>query len=162
MLERATTRPADRVLNARGLWKTDPRGSRDCVRSAQTRAGSVRSLPPRGNPHPPSAGIDANAQGFFPHHQLHRERQQPQAISPTTCDAGPTHPSVTAVKATALLDIQPRLRRVKGHKHLPMLRQAIQAELVPCPRLCLSTEIGPDPLHRFHKIVNIETSTNNN
>jgi len=25
--------------------------------------------------------------------------------------------------ATALLDIQPRLRRVKGHKHLPMLRQ---------------------------------------
>ena len=31
--------------------------------------------------------------------------------------------------ATALLDIQPRLRRVKGHKHLPMLRQAIQAEL---------------------------------
>jgi len=31
--------------------------------------------------------------------------------------------------ATALLDIQPRLRRVRGHKHLPMLRQAIQAEL---------------------------------
>lgn len=31
--------------------------------------------------------------------------------------------------ATALLDIQPRLQRVNGHKHLPMLRQAIQAEL---------------------------------
>ena len=31
--------------------------------------------------------------------------------------------------ATALLDIQPRLRRVKGHNHLPLLRQAIQAEL---------------------------------
>ena len=31
--------------------------------------------------------------------------------------------------ATALLDIQPRLRRVKGHHHLPMLRQAIQTEL---------------------------------
>ena len=31
--------------------------------------------------------------------------------------------------ATALLDIQPRLRRVKGHNHLLMLRQAIQTEL---------------------------------
>ena len=31
--------------------------------------------------------------------------------------------------ATALLDIEPRLRRVKGYRHLPMLRQAIQAEL---------------------------------
>ena len=30
--------------------------------------------------------------------------------------------------ATALLDIEPRLRRVKGYRHLPMLRQAIQAE----------------------------------
>ena len=31
--------------------------------------------------------------------------------------------------ATALLDIEPRLRRLKGYRHLPMLRQAIQAEL---------------------------------
>ncbi len=31
--------------------------------------------------------------------------------------------------ATALLDIEPRLRRVRGFHHLPMLRQAIQAEL---------------------------------
>ena len=31
--------------------------------------------------------------------------------------------------ATALLDIQPRLRRIKGYRHLHMLRQAIQAEL---------------------------------
>ena len=31
--------------------------------------------------------------------------------------------------ATALLDIEPRMRRVKGYRHLPMLRQAIQAEL---------------------------------
>ncbi len=31
--------------------------------------------------------------------------------------------------ATALLDIQPRLHRVNGHKHLPMLRQAIHTEL---------------------------------
>jgi len=31
--------------------------------------------------------------------------------------------------ATALLDIEPRLRRVKGYRHLPMLRQAIQVEL---------------------------------
>jgi putative transposase len=31
--------------------------------------------------------------------------------------------------ATALLDIEPRLRRIKGYRHLPMLRQAIQAEL---------------------------------
>ena len=31
--------------------------------------------------------------------------------------------------ATALLDIEPRLRRVRGFHPLPMLRQAIQAEL---------------------------------
>ena len=31
--------------------------------------------------------------------------------------------------ATALLDVEPRLRRVKGYRHLPMLRQAIQVEL---------------------------------
>jgi len=31
--------------------------------------------------------------------------------------------------ATALLDIEPRLRRVRGYHHLPKLRQAIQAEL---------------------------------
>jgi hypothetical protein len=31
--------------------------------------------------------------------------------------------------ATALLDIEPRLRKVKGFKHLPKLRQAIQREL---------------------------------
>jgi transposase-like protein len=31
--------------------------------------------------------------------------------------------------ATALLDIEPRLRRVKGCRYLPMLRQALQAEL---------------------------------
>ena len=31
--------------------------------------------------------------------------------------------------ATALLDIEPRLRRVKGYRYLPMLRQALQDEL---------------------------------
>ncbi len=31
--------------------------------------------------------------------------------------------------ATALLDIEPRLRRVKGYRYLPMLRQALRAEL---------------------------------
>ena len=31
--------------------------------------------------------------------------------------------------ATALLDIEPRLRRVKGHQHLPTLREALQREL---------------------------------
>ena len=31
--------------------------------------------------------------------------------------------------ATALLDIEPRLRRVKGYKHLPMLRQALKNDL---------------------------------
>ena len=31
--------------------------------------------------------------------------------------------------ATALLDIEPRLRRIKGYRHLPMLRQALHAEL---------------------------------
>ena len=31
--------------------------------------------------------------------------------------------------ASALLDIEPRLRRIRGHKHLPVLREAIQKEL---------------------------------
>ena len=31
--------------------------------------------------------------------------------------------------AAALLDIEPRLRRVKGYRHLPTLRHALQAEL---------------------------------
>ena len=31
--------------------------------------------------------------------------------------------------ATALLDIETRLRRVKGHCHLPQLRQALRREL---------------------------------
>jgi transposase-like protein len=31
--------------------------------------------------------------------------------------------------ATALLDIEPRMRKVKGHKHLPALRDALQREL---------------------------------
>lgn len=30
---------------------------------------------------------------------------------------------------TALLDIEPRLRRVKGHRHLSQLRQALRREL---------------------------------
>ena len=31
--------------------------------------------------------------------------------------------------ATALLDIEPRLRRVRGYRHLPMLRDALKREL---------------------------------
>ena len=31
--------------------------------------------------------------------------------------------------AAALLDIEPRLRRVKGYKHLPLLRQALINDL---------------------------------
>ena len=30
--------------------------------------------------------------------------------------------------AAALLDIEPRLRRVKGYRHLPLLRKALQGE----------------------------------
>jgi hypothetical protein len=30
--------------------------------------------------------------------------------------------------ATALLDIEPRLRRIRGCKHLPLLRQAIREQ----------------------------------
>jgi hypothetical protein len=30
--------------------------------------------------------------------------------------------------ATALLDIEPRLRRIKGYRHLPLLRAALQRE----------------------------------
>lgn len=33
--------------------------------------------------------------------------------------------------AAALLDIEPRLRRIKGYRHLPMLRRAMQAEMKP-------------------------------
>jgi transposase-like protein len=33
--------------------------------------------------------------------------------------------------AAALLDIEPRLRRIKGYRHLPVLRRAMQAEMKP-------------------------------
>jgi len=33
--------------------------------------------------------------------------------------------------ATALLDIEPRLRRIKGYRHLPLLRAALQREAMP-------------------------------
>jgi len=37
--------------------------------------------------------------------------------------------AMTALKgATALLDIEPRLCRVRGYKHLPALRRALQAD----------------------------------
>ena len=31
--------------------------------------------------------------------------------------------------AASLLDIEPRLRRIKGHRHLPRLREALQREM---------------------------------
>jgi len=31
--------------------------------------------------------------------------------------------------ASALLDIEPRLRRIKGYRHLPTLRAALQGEI---------------------------------
>jgi len=31
--------------------------------------------------------------------------------------------------ATALLDIEPRLKRIRGYRHLPLLREAIRREL---------------------------------
>jgi hypothetical protein len=31
--------------------------------------------------------------------------------------------------ATALVEIEPRLRKVMGHRHLPALREALQREL---------------------------------
>ena len=31
--------------------------------------------------------------------------------------------------ATALIEIEPRLRKVKGYRHLPMLREALKREL---------------------------------
>ena len=33
------------------------------------------------------------------------------------------------VNATALLDIEPRLRKVMGYRHLPRLREALKREL---------------------------------
>jgi hypothetical protein len=33
------------------------------------------------------------------------------------------------IHSTALLDIEPRLRKVKGYKYLPQLRVAIQREI---------------------------------
>ena len=66
-----------------GLRQTDLRGGQEGTGRAQTEFGadeSVRPAQPRGrygrDPHTPSLGTDADAQGFLPHHQLHRERQQ--------------------------------------------------------------------------------------
>jgi len=42
--------------------------------------------------------------------------------------------------AAALLDIEPRLRRLLGYRHLPLLRQAIQEELgITCSDRIVST-----------------------
>jgi putative transposase len=35
--------------------------------------------------------------------------------------------------AAALLDIEPRLRRIKGHRHLPRLQRALAAEVKGMP-----------------------------
>jgi transposase-like protein len=32
---------------------------------------------------------------------------------------------------SALMDIEPKLRRIKGYRHLPLLRVALQAEIQP-------------------------------
>ena len=37
--------------------------------------------------------------------------------------------------ASALLAIEPRLRRIKGYRHLPLLRAALQRETAPIPRM---------------------------
>ncbi len=36
--------------------------------------------------------------------------------------------------ASALLEIEPRLRRIKGYRHLPLLRAALQREIAPRPQ----------------------------
>ena len=61
---------------------------------------SVRPTQPRGrhgrDPHTPSVGTDADAQGFLPHHQLHRERQQyPGAAHTQRATLDQPHHSVT-------------------------------------------------------------------
>ena len=117
-----------------GLRQTEIRGGQGGTGRAQTGLEvdeSVRPTQPRGrhgrDPHTPSVGTDADAQGFLPHHQLHRERQQsPEQLTHNVrrwTNSSQRHRWV----ATALLDIEPRLRRAKGYRHLPMLRQAIQA-----------------------------------
>jgi putative transposase len=42
--------------------------------------------------------------------------------------------------ATALLDIEPRMRRVKGYKHLPKLREALERELKIEAKVVMSVE----------------------
>ena len=74
-------------------------GADESVRPAQPRRGPGR------NPHPPSVGTDADAQGFLPHHQLHRERQQ----SP-----GTAHPQRTAMDQ---LITAPPLGRLGSARH---------------------------------------------
>ena len=43
--------------------------------------------------------------------------------------AGRTRANATGWLATALVDIEPRLRKVMGYRHLPKLRDALQREL---------------------------------
>ena len=42
---------------------------------------------------------------------------------------GSTHVNATGGSATALLDIEPRLRKVMGYRHLPRLREALKRAL---------------------------------
>ncbi len=105
-----------------GLRQTEIRGGQGGTGRAQTGLEvdeSVRPTQPRGrhgrDPHTPSVGTDADAQGFLPHHQLHRERQQSPGAAHTTnvrrwTNSSQRHRWV----ATALLDIEPTSAQGQG------------------------------------------------
>jgi transposase-like protein len=52
--------------------------------------------------------------------------------------------------ATALLDIEPRLRRIKGYQHLPKLRAALQKELKIKPKEMLEQKTNDRSLDNFN------------
>ena len=103
-----------------GLRQTEIRGGQGGTGRAQTGLEVDVSPPsqPRGrhgrDPHTPSVGTDADAQGFLPHHQLHRERQQSPGAAHTQRATLDQLITASPLGSQALLDIEPRLRRVKG------------------------------------------------
>ena len=114
-------------------------GDRCELRRFPTPAGPSRGLPPRGGnaaPCPPPDSLDETLSALAspPIPSVHRTNcienvnslleQLTHNVRRWT-NSSQRHRWI----ATVLLDIEPRLRRVKGYRHLPTLRRALQAEL---------------------------------
>ena len=112
---------AEQIIIALGVT-LDGRRSRwvSCRRRPKTSASAVASW--------------AKVESYLPKSEQSRIRRKMEAAyGKPTYDGGVRRWTNSSQRhrwvATAVLDLEPRLRRIKGCRHLPMLRQALQDEL---------------------------------